>query len=328
MKYRKLGNSSLEVSVVTLGCMTFTGDSNWGPQDEKDSVETVRAAYDAGITFYDTAEGYADGMTEALLGKALGADRKRVMIASKVSASNLTKEKLLASCEASLKRLGTDYLDLYQIHWPSREIPIEETMDALLRLKEQGKIREIGVSNYGVLDLDTVLTYNVVVSNQLAYNMLFRGIEYSVLPKCMENGIGVLTYSSLAQGLLSGKYKTANDFPVGRARTKIFSKNREGARHGLDGCEELAFAAIDKIRSICADIGEDMADVALAWSLAQPGITSVIAGGRTAAQALQNAKGADITLAPDVLSALNKATEAVKAHLGDDADPWAFGRIR
>lgn len=328
MKYRMLGNSSLEVSVVTLGCMTFTGDSNWGPQDEKDSVETVRAAYDAGITFYDTAEGYADGMTETLLGKALGADRKRVMIASKVSASNLTKEKLIASCEASLKRLGTDYLDLYQIHWPSREIPIEETMDALLRLKEQGKIREIGVSNYGVLDIDTVLTYNVVVSNQLAYNMLFRGIEYSVLPKCMENGIGVLTYSSLAQGLLSGKYKTADDFPVGRARTKIFSKNREGARHGLDGCEELAFAAIDKIRSICADIGEDMADVALAWSLAQPGITSVIAGGRTAAQALQNAKGADITLASDVLSALNKATEAVKAHLGDDADPWAFGRIR
>ena len=328
MKYRKLGNSSLEVSVVTLGCMTFTGDSNWGPQDEKDSIETVRAAYDAGITFYDTAEGYADGMTETLLGKALGADRKRVMIASKVSASNLTKEKLIASCEASLKRLGTDYLDLYQIHWPSREIPIEETMDALMRLKEQGKIREIGVSNYGVLDLDTIIAYNVVVSNQLAYNMLFRGIEYSVLPKCMENGIGVLTYSSLAQGLLSGKYKTADDFPVGRARTKIFSKNREGTRHGLDGCEELAFAAIDQIRSICADIGEDMADVALAWSLAQPGITSVIAGGRTAAQALQNAKGADITLTPDVLSALSKATDAVKAHLGDDADPWSFGRIR
>lgn len=134
----------------------------------------------------------------------------------------------------ALSGSGTDYLDLYQIHWPSREIPIEETMDALLRLKEQGKIREIGVSNYGVLDIDTVLTYNVVVSNQLAYNMLFRGIEYSVLPKCMENGIGVLTYSSLAQGLLSGKYKTADDFPVGRARTKIFSKNREGARHGLD----------------------------------------------------------------------------------------------
>ena len=328
MKYRKLGTSDLEISVVTLGCMTFTGDSNWGPQDEKDSIETVRAALDAGINFYDTAESYADGMTEEILGKALGADRKRVMIASKVSASNLAKDALVASCEASLKRLGTDYLDLYQIHWPSREIPVEETMETLLKLKQQGKIREIGVSNHGVQDLDAALGYNAVVSNQLAYNMLFRGIEYSVLPKCMENGIGVLTYSSLAQGLLSGKYRTADDFPVGRARTKIFSKNREGARHGLDGCEELAFAAIDKIRDICAGIGEEMADVALAWSLAQPGITSVIAGGRTAAQALQNAKGADITLSPDVIAELSKATDAVKAHLGDDADPWSFGRIR
>lgn len=328
MKYRRLGNSNLEISVVTLGCMTFTGDSNWGPQDEKDSMETVRAALDAGINFYDTAESYADGMTETILGKALGADRKRVMIASKVSASNLTKDALVASCEASLKRLGTDYLDLYQIHWPSREIPVEETMETLLKLKQQGKIREIGVSNHGTEDLDAVLGYDAVVSNQLAYNMLFRGIEYSVLPKCMENGIGVLTYSSLAQGLLSGKYKTADDFPVGRARTKLFSKNREGARHGLDGCEELAFAAIDKIRNLCAEIGEDMADVALAWSLAQPGITSVIAGGRTAAQAVQNAKGADIALSSDVLAELTKATDAVKAHLGDDADPWSFGRIR
>lgn len=328
MKYRKLGSSNLEVSVVALGCMTFTGDSNWGPQAEKDSFETVRAAYDAGITLYDTAESYADGLTERILGKALSADRSRVLIASKVSASNLTKEKLIQSCEASLKRLGTDYLDLYQIHWPSREIPMEETMEAMLRLKEQGKIREIGVSNYGTLDLDTVLPYNAIVSNQLAYNMLFRGIEYSVLPKCSANGIGVLTYSSLAQGLLSGKYKTADDFPVGRARTKIFSKNREGARHGQDGCEALAFAAIDKIRAICADIGEDMADVALAWSIAQIGITSVIAGGRTAAQAQQNAKGADITLTPDVLKELSAATDAVKDYLGDDADPWAFDRIR
>lgn len=224
MKYRKLGSSNLEVSVVALGCMTFTGDSNWGPQAEKDSIETVRAAYDAGITLYDTAEGYADGLTERILGKALGADRSRVLIASKVSASNLTRDKLIQSCEASLKRLGTDYLDLYQIHWPSREIPMEETMEAMLRLKEQGKIREIGVSNYGTLDLDTVLPYNAVVSNQLAYNMLFRGIEYSVLPKCSANGIGVLTYSSLAQGLLSGKYKTADDFPSDVRGLKSFPK--------------------------------------------------------------------------------------------------------
>lgn len=328
MQYRKLGKSDLTLSAVTLGCMTFTGDSNWGPQDEKDSIETIRAALDAGITSFDTAEGYADGLTERILGKALGADRKKVVIASKVSASNLRKDALINACEQSLSRLGTDYIDLYQIHWPSRTIPLEETIDTLLLLKKQGKIREIGVSNFGNEDIESILGFDCVVSDQLAYNMLFRGIEYSIVPKCVENNIGILTYSSLAQGLLSGKYKTADDFPEGRARTKIFSKKRAGVRHGGDGCEEIAFKAIDTIREICKDIGEDMADVALAWSLARPGITSVIAGGRTGAQALQNAKGGSLTLSSDVMEQLCKATDEVKTYIGDDADPWAFDRIR
>ena len=328
MQYRRLGNSTLTISAVTLGCMTFTGDSNWGAQDEKDSIETVRAALDAGITSFDTAESYANGYTESLLGKALGDDRKKVTIFSKAAPDHLRRDDLIKACEQSLTRLGTDYIDLYQIHWPSREIPLDETIDAMLTLKKQGKIREIGVSNFGTCDLDDIIGFGCTVSDQLAYNMLFRGIEYSIVPKCIENNIGILTYSSLAQGLLSGKYKTAESFPEGRARTKVFSKKHPGVRHGGDGCEEIAFKAIDDIRNICAEIGEDMADVALAWSLAQPGITSVIAGGRTGAQALQNAKGADIKLSGDIVSRLCKATNSVKEFLGDDADPWAFGRIR
>lgn len=328
MKYRKLGNSDLEVSVVSLGCMTFTGDSNWGPQDEKDSIETIRGALDAGINFFDTAESYADGMTERILGKALGSDRSKVMIASKVSPAHLSKEDVIRSCEASLSRLNTDYIDLYQIHWPNGDIPISETMEALLHLKQQGKIREIGVSNFGVIDLDSVLGYNVVVSNQLAYNMLFRGIEYSILPKCMKNGIGILCYSSLAQGLLTGKYKSADDFPEGRARTKIFSSSRKGTRHGGEGAEEAAFNAIEKIHSICSEIGEPMSVVALAWLIAQEGVSSVIAGGRTATQAQQNAKAGTLTLTKDVLKALTDATEELKLWLGDDADPWTDGRIK
>ncbi len=329
MQYRKLGNSDLTVSAVTLGCMTFTGDSNWGPQDEKDSIETIRAALDAGITSFDTAEGYANGLTEIILGKALGADRSKVAILSKVGPEHLHEGDVITACENSLSRLGTDYIDLYQIHWPNDSVPIDETMGALLKLKEQGKIRQIGVSNFGLTDLDKILDYGCVVSNQMAYSMLFRGIEYSILPKCEQNGIGILTYSSLAQGLLSGKYKTADDFPVGRARTKLFSTSkREGAKHGGEGYEEGTFAAIDKIRDICSQIGEDMADVALAWSLAQPGITSVIAGGRSAEQALTNAKGGNLTLSGDVLDALTKATDDIKAFIGDDADPWSYGRIK
>lgn len=329
MEYRKLGSTDITLSAVTLGCMTFTGDSNWGPQDEKDSIATIRAALDVGITSFDTAEMYADGLTEIILGKALGADRSRVVIASKVNKEHLAAGDVITACENSLRRLATDYIDLYQIHWPNWEIPLEETVGALLKLKEQGKIRAIGVSNFGTQDLSDILPFGCVVSNQLAYSMLFRGIEYRLLPKCRECGVGVLTYSSLAQGLLSGKYKSANDFPVGRARTKLFdARVRTGARHGGNGFEPGTFAAIDRIREICAEIGEEMADVALAWSLAQPGITSVLAGGRTPQQALTNAKGASLTLSQDVLDALTTATDPVKAFVGDDPDPWSYGRIR
>ena len=330
MKYTTLSNTDIKISSVTLGCMTFTGDSNWGPQDEKDSIETIRAALDAGIVSFDTAEGYADGLSDRILGKALGADRSKVSILTKLHTGRMDKDSVIASCEGSLKNLNTDYIDLYQIHWPSATIPLEETMEQLLKLKEQGKIRAIGVSNFGVEDLGYAIDkYADVVSNQIAYNMLFRGAEYSLLPLCEKNNVSVLTYSSLAQGLLSGKYLTADDFPMGRARTKIFNnKIRTGARHGGEGCEEIAFKAIDDVRNICKEIGEDMADVALAWSLAQPGITSVIAGGRTAEQALTNAKGGNLELAPDVIKALCDATNAVKEFIGDDVDPWDYGRIK
>lgn len=329
MKYTTLPNTDIKVSAVTLGCMTFTGDNNWGPQDEKDSIETVRAALDAGIVSFDTAEAYADGLSDIILGKGLGADRSKVSIFSKLHVGKMSAKDVIPSCEAGLKRLNTDYIDLYQIHWPSREVPLEETMEQLLKLKEQGKIRAIGVSNFGIEDLTDVLKYDVVVTNQMAYSMLFRGIEYSILPFCRDNGIGMLTYSSLAQGLLSGKYLTADDFPVGRARTKIFSTSkREGAKHGGEGCEEMAFKAIADVKKICAEIGEEMADVALAWSIAQSGITSVIAGGRTPEQAMTNAKGGNLELSADVLKALSDATNPVKEFIGDDADPWAFGRIK
>ena len=328
MQYTKLGKSDLTISKIVLGCMTFTGDGNWGPQDEKDSIETIRAALDAGVTTFDTAESYAAGLTEQILGKGLGADRQRVAILSKVSAAHLDYGGVISSCEATLRRLGTDYLDLYQIHWPSRAVPLEETLGALEKLKSDGKIREIGVSNFGPSDLDEAISGGKVISNQMGYNLLFRGIEYEVLPKCRENGIGVLTYSSLAQGLLSGKYKTPDDFPVGRARTKLFGASRPGVKHGGTGCEELAFRAIDRIRRIALEIGAPMANVALAWILAQPGISAVVVGGRTAAQALANAGASDLTLSPDIISALSAATDEVKAFFGNDLDAWSSDRIR
>lgn len=328
MKYTTLGKSNIKISAVTLGCMTFSGGANWGPQDEKESIETIRAALEAGITSFDTAETYAEGLTECILGKALGADRHKVAIFSKLAPAKSAYENVIAGCEGTLQRLGTDYLDLFQIHWPSRQVPFAETMEALKKLKQDGKVREIGICNFGVVDLDEIMSLGEIATNQLCYNLLWRGIEYSILPKCRENGIGVLTYSSLAQGLLTGKYRTADSFPVGRARTKLFSGEREFSKHGLPGCEEAVFQALDKIRKISEDTGIQMDHLSLAWILAQSGITSVIAGGRTPAQALSNAQAGNIQLSRDVVDALSAATEEVKIVVGDDADPWIHGRIR
>ena len=287
-------------------------------------VRAIRAALDAGITTFDAAESYGNGSTEVLLGKALGADRTKAVIASKVSNTNFGEGKVIAACEASLRRLGTDYLDLYQIHWPKDDADMDVVMDQLLRLKEQGKIRAIGVSNFGNADLDTIEKYHCVDSNQMAYSLLVRGIEYTVLPKCRERGISVLTYSSLAQGLLSGKYYSADEFPVGRARTRLFAGTRPGARHGGGGFEEGTFQAIAEIRRIAAELGQPMSNVAIAWLIAQPGVTTVIAGGRTAEQVVENAHAGNLTLSADVVEALSKATQPVKDFLGDNPDPWDF----
>lgn len=329
MNTRKLGSTDIEISPIVLGCMTFSGGANWGEQDENASINTIRAALDAGITTFDTAEGYANGLTETILGKALGRDREKAVILSKVAPKNAAYDNVIAACEASLARLGTDYLDLYMIHWPSREVPFEETMRAMEKLKTDGKVRAVGVSNFGVLDLDEILKCGVISANQLCYSMLFRGIEYSILPKCAENNIGVLTYSSLAQGLLTGKYLTADEFPVGRARTKHFSsQRREFARHGEAGHEEITFLAVNKIKVIADEMGVPMASLALAWSMARPGITGVVAGARTPAQAIVNAEAARIVIPSDVMAELTALTDGLKAEFGDIADPWADGRIR
>ena len=308
--------------MLTLGCMSFDNAMTFGYQEEKDSIDTIKEAVKLGINFFDTAEMYGDGVTEEILGKAVADCKNSVVIASKFNPPHNGYDDVITACENSLKRLNRDYLDLYQIHWPNDDIPIEDTMLALLKLQEQGKIREIGVCNFGKIDISKVLGYNVIATNQMPYNLFMRGIEFEILPLMIENGVGLLTYSSLAQGLLSGKYKTADEFPQSRARTRIFSTEREFASHGEPGCEGDVFEALAKIEVIAAEVGCPMSDLAIAWLLSQPGMTSVIAGGRTPAQVTENAKGAEVTLSADVVKALNDATDKVKQYIGTNPDPW------
>ena len=323
MNYRKLGQTDLSVSVVAMGCWAIIGGFNWGPQDENDSLDTIQAALDVGVNFFDTAEGYGDGYSEQLLSRGLGSRRPDVIIASKVSQNHLAPADLQAACERSLKHLNTDYIDLYQVHWPSREIPFADTYRALEALRDAGKIRYIGVSNFGKLDQPESLAAGRFEANQLPYNLLWRPIEVDIQPQCVAHTISILPYSPLMQGLLTGKFKTAAAVPDDRARTRHYSHERSQARHDSPGYETETFAAIAAIREIAAEINQPMAHVALAWLLQQPAVTSVLAGARNRQQMEENAVAAELALSADVVQRLSAATDNLKSKFGADPDMWA-----
>lgn len=321
MQYRTLGTTDIQVSAIALGGWTFGGGATWGDADEAESIATIHAAIDAGITFLDTAEGY--GNSEIICGKALVGRRADMVIATKVGQRNLAPDDVRAACDTSLRRLQTDYIDLYQIHWPSRAVPLADTWGALERLRDEGKIRAIGVSNFGVGDLADLRALGHAETNQLPYNLLWRAIEFDILPACQADRMGILCYSALAQGLLTGKFASADAVPPGRARTKHFSKDRPETRHAEAGAEAETFAAIAALRQISQRLDLPMADVALAWLLHQPGVTSVLAGARTPQQVRQNAAAADVTLSADILAELDAMSSDLKARLGSDPDMWS-----
>jgi myo-inositol catabolism protein IolS len=322
MEYRKLGQTDIDVSTVSMGCWAIVGGDWWGPQDEADALAAINTALEVGINFFDSAEGYGAGASEELLGRVLGSRRPEVIIATKVSRANLNADNVQAACERSLKRLQTDYIDLYQIHWPNPDIPYDETMTALQKLVEQGKVRILGVSNFGPQDMRDMLALGRYEANQIPYNLLWRAPEYEIQSVCVEEGISILPYSPLQQGLLADKFASADDVPDPRASTRQFSSARPRATHGEAGVETEMFAAISELRSLCAELGQPMARVALAWLLHQPAVTSVVAGARNPAQVRENAQAADVQLSPEMLQRLDQISQGVKVRLGSNMDMW------
>ena len=302
----------------------------WGERDEKQSVQTVHAAIDAGINFFDTAEKYGDGLSEEILGKALSGKRRRAVVATKVAQTNLSRVKLMKACECSLIRLRTDYIDLYQIHWPSSEgVSLAETCAALNTLRDQGKIRFCSVCNFGVNDLTELSNYGSFETNQIPYSLLWRAIEYGTIQKTRELGYGIIVYSTLMHGLLSGKYGSADEVPEERIVSRHFHKGRPGIKHGQNGFEALTFRTIAQIRSIGRAAGLSLPELALAWVLHQEGVTSVLAGVTHPDQASQNARIAEIRISSDILANLSSVTDELKQALGPDADIWQYpGRIK
>jgi aryl-alcohol dehydrogenase-like predicted oxidoreductase len=323
MQYRKLGRSDLDVSVVGYGGWGIADAENWGPQDPDAAFRAICAAQESGITFFDTADSYGDGQSERMIGEALRGVRDRVILSTKLGRQHTTATQVARACERSLANLGTDRIDLYQVHWP---VPTSQSADifgALEELRKQGKIRHIGLSNHGLRDLATVQAkLPNVVSNQMAYSLLFRAIEFDILPRCRKEQIPILCYSPLIQGLLSGRYATADSFPAARARSRLFSSSRPLARHGEPGCEEEVFRALPLLQNVAREIGESLSAVSIAWLLAQSGVACVIAGARSAFSAKQNARAGNLILSESVLSRLTQVTEEVKARLGPNPDLW------
>ena len=319
MQTRKLGQSDVEITPILFGTWQ-AGKSGWVGIEDEAVIAAMQAALASGITAFDTAEVYGNGHSEQVVGQALADVRDRVVLATKVFANHLKYQQVIEACDRSLKNLQTDYIDLYQIHWPagsfkSEMVPIAETMEALNALKQQGKIRAIGVSNFSRDQLAEAMQYGRIDSLQPPYNLFWRGVEQDLMPYCVEQNISIIAYSPLAQGLLTGRFGPDHQFEDGdvRAKNKLF----KGEAY------DRAQAALAQLRPIADRYGCTLGQLAIAWLIAQPQ-TSAIVGARKSEQATQNAQAANLQLTQADLDAIDAIGRTITDHLDDNPVMWEF----
>jgi aryl-alcohol dehydrogenase-like predicted oxidoreductase len=309
MDYRQLGSSGLRVSTFTLGTMTFGGRDNFaavGSTDVAGATRQIDLCLERGINLVDTANVYSNGLSEEILGQALRGRRDRALIATKArmpmgdgpNDAGLSRQHLIAECEASLRRLGTDHIDLYQVHEWDGQTPLEETLQALDTLVQSGKVRYVGCSNYAAWQLMKALGtadrrgYERFVSEQIYYSLQAREAEYELVPAALDQGLGILVWSPLAGGLLSGKYRRGQSAAEGSRQLTDWNEPPVRDRDALYDIVE-ALVEIGEGHAVSA------AQVALAWLRDRPGITSLIIGARTDEQLVDNLAAADLTLSSD-----------------------------
>ncbi|HET7100200.1 MAG TPA: aldo/keto reductase [Terriglobia bacterium] len=324
MKFKRLGSTGLKVSEICLGAMTFGSRFfNIGVVDQQGANQMVNQAIEAGVNFFDTADVYSYGESEELLGKSLkqsGARRDAVIVATKVRSAmsdpamngsgdvnnvGLSRQHIMSACEASLRRLGMDYIDLYQVHGWDAATPMEETLRALDDLVRQGKVLYLGCSNWSGRHLTKSLYlaqangWNRFVSLQAYYSLAGRDLEHELLPLCREEGLAVLPWSPLSGGFLTGKFRRDQQAPR-EARRALFDFPPIDQERGFD--------AVEALDAVAKETGTAIAQVALAWALAQPGVTSVIIGANRMAQLNENLRAADLKLSRTQLEKLSATT--------------------
>ncbi len=331
MEYRKLGNSDLNVSVVTFGAWA-AGGWMWGGADRKEAVKAIQAGFDYGVTSIDTAPVYGQGTSEEIVGEAIkGIPRDKVQIMTKYGLSwegtkgqfyfssknnqgkpidiyrYSGKESIIRECETSLRLLGTDYIDLYQIHWADPTTPIQETMEAVAQLIKEGKVRYAGVCNYNVALMKEAAKYIDLVSDQVSYSMVKRDIEQELIPYLIENNKSVLAYSPLQRGLLSGKIKPGQSFAEGDTRVD--------QPYYSDKNIQLINSFLEKIKPLADEKNATLSQLVIRWTIEQPGITIALVGARNATQSVENAKAAQLKLSSEEMSIINSELAKLKLEL-------------
>jgi aryl-alcohol dehydrogenase-like predicted oxidoreductase len=324
MEYRRLGNTGLRVSELCLGTMTFGSKFySIAAVDQSGANEMVARALEAGVNFFDTADVYSYGESEEILGRAFkeaGVARESLVVATKVRGAmseasiagtgdvnnvGLSRKHIMESCEASLRRLGTDYIDLYQVHGWDALTPVEETLRALDDLVRQGKVRYLGCSNWAARHISKALAladgrgWERFVSLQAYFSLVGRDLEHELLPLCREEGLGVLPWSPLSGGFLTGKYRRDDPQPEGARRSNFHFPPIDEAR---------GFDAVDALEAVARAHGASIAQAALAWLLAQPGVTSVIIGANKMSQLEDNLKAAELRLSAEEVGRLSATT--------------------
>lgn len=322
MEYRKLAQTDLTLSVITFGAWA-AGGWMWGKTDHQAAVNAIKAAYNLGVTSIDTAPIYGQGESERVVGEAIkGIPRDQIQILTKYGMRwNLAKgdfafhsqdnegrpidiykyagkESVIKECEDSLSRLGTDYIDLYQIHWPDHTTPLNETFEAVERLIEQGKVRYAGVCNYDAALLEDACKEINLVSDQIPYSMVNRGMDRETIPYCIRNQKSVIVYSPLERGLLTGKMRPGQQFAPGdhRMTNPFFA----------DESIRKTNAFLDVLKPLADEKGATLAQLVIRWTIEHPGVAVALVGARSAEQAEQNAKAADVVLTDEEIQFINQ----------------------
>jgi len=324
MKMRFLGNTGVKVSEICFGAMTFGGRGYWkyiGAVEQKDANDLVSMALTGGINFFDTADAYSEGLAEEILGKALGSRRKEIILATKVRLRTgpgpndvgLSRNHIIESCNASLKRLGTDYIDLYQVHNFDPLTPLEETLRALDDLVRSGKVRYIGASNFSGWQLMKALSISEkqnlekFVTLQSFYSLMSRDLEFEMVPLCLDQKLGVLTWSPLGGGFLTGKYRRGMPRPQNARRT-----NPENQFLQFD--EEKGFDIIDELERIGKNHNATITQSALNYLLRKPAVSSVITGAKAKEQLTDNLKTSDWEMTPEEVGRLDEFSKPPRVY--------------